>query len=396
MPSSTEHEDDRRSSSPEITLSLTTSPAKLIKYARNLEIDRTTAQAEILNLRRKLADIARNDANGSDDDETEEPTRKKSRTHSHAQADKAYEEKARQAGHLFVINKGLFLQAGVETFGTALDPEFDEAQRFENADNKIQGQLREIMKVLGPQLSDEITDAWLPASFIAGMRAQRSNTATRLRHHCATIFGVSEEDMLTSATRKEKFRKLIGWVENSNGVGSYSSVDVEILHKDYGGHYDIKKAFLNPVLMRVFTALIRGPKAAKEMMRSDMSISLNPKNDTMERKHHIRNITPGAIAGAAILTRWALSADEMLQDVGHITGINYSRDFDEYLELFLSGLHKKKKSIINVIREWDRVIFPHSESSLVASDTDVHTSGFKAAMRMLDEDEVEEDVGGEE
>ena len=84
-----------------------------------------------------------------------------------------------------------------------------------------------------------------------GMKAQRSNTATRLRRHCAVLFGVSECDMLQANIRKKKFRGRIGWVDNDQGSGSYSSVDVEILHKNYSGSYDIQTAFLNPILMRV-------------------------------------------------------------------------------------------------------------------------------------------------
>lgn len=86
---------------------------------------------------------------------------------------------------------------------------------------------------------------------MSGMKAQRSNTATRLRRHSAALFGVSESDMLRSEVRKEKFRARIGWVENGLGSGSYSTVDVEILHKDYAGSYDFKTAFLNPILMWV-------------------------------------------------------------------------------------------------------------------------------------------------
>jgi len=83
------------------------------------------------------------------------------------------------------------------------------------------------------------------------MKAQRSNTATRLRRHCAALFGVSESNMLQPDIRREKFRGRIGWVDNGQGAGSYSSVDVEILHKDYSGSYNIETAFLNPILMWV-------------------------------------------------------------------------------------------------------------------------------------------------
>jgi hypothetical protein len=88
------------------------------------------------------------------------------------------------------------------------------------------------------------------------MKDQRSNTATRLRRHCAALFGVSDTDMLKAVIRKEKFRGRIGWVDNGQGVGSYSSVDVEILHKDYSGSYNIQTAFLNPILMWVSNLMI--------------------------------------------------------------------------------------------------------------------------------------------
>ena len=90
-----------------------------------------------------------------------------------------------------------------------------------------------------------------------GMKTQRSNTATRLRRHCAVLFGVSECDMLQADIWKEKFRGRIGWVNNGQGVGSYSSVDMEILHKDYSGSYNIQTAFLNPILMQVSNITIR-------------------------------------------------------------------------------------------------------------------------------------------
>ena len=75
------------------------------------------------------------------------------------------------------------------------------------------------------------------------------------------------------------------------------------------------------------------------------------------------------------------------------TGINCGKDFEEYLEILMKGLRKKKKSVLNVFREWDRVIFPNSDSSLVRSiGQDQNTSsGLKTALDMLEADEVEEE-----
>jgi len=137
-------------------------------------------------------------------------------------------------------------------------------------------------------------------------------------------------------------------------------------------------------------------------------IQSNPKTDTMARKHGIRHTTPGAIAASAVLvcvpchsiyihdlqvsqSRWALSSDDFLQNVGTNTGINYGKDFEEYLEVLMTGLRKKKRSILNVFKEWDRVIFPNSDSSLVRQDRDASSSGLKTAMTMLEDDEVDDD-----
>ena len=79
--------------------------------------------------------------------------------------------------------------------------------------------------------------------------------------------------------------------------------------------------------------------------------------------------------------------------MGTNTGINYGKDFEEYLEILMKGLRKKKKSVLNVFREWDRVIFPNSDSSLVrgvGQDQNM-SSGLKTALDMLEADEVEEE-----
>ena len=83
------------------------------------------------------------------------------------------------------------------------------------------------------------------------MDSQRSNTATRLRKLASAIFGVDTLNMSPSTTRQEKFRNMIGWTMNEHGRGSYSSLKVEILHKDYNGVFDRQKVFLNVRLMAV-------------------------------------------------------------------------------------------------------------------------------------------------
>lgn len=66
------------------------------------------------------------------------------------------------AGRRFVMLYSPWLRLGEGTFKVDYDPESDEAERFENSGNKVQGQLREIKKVLGAQLSVEMSsEAWI-------------------------------------------------------------------------------------------------------------------------------------------------------------------------------------------------------------------------------------------
>ena len=59
----------------------------------------------------------------------------------------------------------------------------------------------------------------------------------------------------------------------------------------------------------------------------------------------------------------------------------------------MKGVWKKKRSILNVFREWDRVVFPNLDSSLVSSSGQDQnmSSGLKTALDMLKANEAEEE-----
>lgn len=58
----------------------------------------------------------------------------------------------------------------------------------------------------------------------------------------------------------------------------------------------------------------------------------------------------------------------------------------------MKGIRQRKKSILNVFREWDRVLFPNSDSSAIGAPArgQEMSSGLKTALDMLDGDEAEE------
>ncbi|KAF9004227.1 hypothetical protein BDQ17DRAFT_1325625 [Cyathus striatus] len=184
-----------------------------------------------------------------------------------------------------------------------------------------------------------------------GISANLEDQEQELSESAMTPKQTKLSGLKTLTTRfKDKFMKS-GWYWGiwqkeccpRNGLErvSYSSVDVEILHKDYKGSFDYDMIFLNPILMRA---------------------------------------------------QWTLSADQCLQSTGVMTGINYAKDLDEYLEILTKGLQKRKKGIIEVFAEWNRVVFPNLPSSLADRHRhqDLSSSGLKNALDMMEADDVEE------
>lgn len=111
------------------------------------------------------------------------------------------------------------------------------------------------------------------------MKAQRYNTATRIRYNCASIFGVPESDLLKPEIRREKFQKEIGWVAETR---AYSTVDVPILHKDWQGEYSLSSVFLNPKLMGVNSLVhIIGMPIVDILLRSLSPSSVGPKLESI-------------------------------------------------------------------------------------------------------------------
>ena len=90
--------------------------------------------------------------------------------------------------------------------------------------------------------------------------------------------------------------------------------------------------------------------------------------------------------------RWALSSDVSLQEVGNRTGIRYFQDYEEYLTLLESGLQRRKKTIINIFKEWDAKIFPETDSSLVgAKPSKGDRANLKVLMESIDDDDTDEE-----
>lgn len=132
-----------------------------MQVARQFEVDKHVAEAEVRALRRKLADATNEE---DDDDDIGLPLSKRSRVSNAGQDEVDEESVAINAGRRFVILFAPWLRRGEETFKIKYNTELlvDEDERFENVDNKIQGEIREIKIVLGDSLAREMaTQPWI-------------------------------------------------------------------------------------------------------------------------------------------------------------------------------------------------------------------------------------------
>jgi len=77
--------------------------------------------------------------------------------------------------------------------------------------------------------------------------------------------------------------------------------------------------------------------------------------------------------------------------VGSSTGIQYFKDYEEYLTLLEIGLRTRKKTILNIFKEWDAKIFPETDSSLAGVEpTKDDAANLKVLMESLEKDADED------
>ncbi|KAK6977814.1 hypothetical protein R3P38DRAFT_3471833 [Favolaschia claudopus] len=297
------------------------------------------------------------------------------------------ESKIIHAGRKFVLTSGLWVHGNQHIFDEIIDPNFEILRGFFRMVFGAKGRL------------------W----FMYGVGSQLGNTSTRLRRAAgAAIFNCGPADLLLPNARVKNFRENIGW-HVVDDAGSYSSLDVPILHAAWNGKYDPKSFFLNPVLMRVACGIIW---TARPFISSKTATqSINPSTHRAAQGwlnlegFDVLPWCPYSLDMSIIenlwdhlelMAIWALSGDTNLRTPGDCTGIDYQERFEEYLEVLLTGLELKRKSILNVFREWDRVLFPNAERGFGGSVRDGPSDGGnKRALDALRDEEDAEDGPGE-
>ncbi|KAF8584717.1 hypothetical protein K439DRAFT_1616518 [Ramaria rubella] len=164
-------------------------------------------------------------------------------------------------------------------------------------------------------------DDYIHPIFNTGMNKHSNSSSHMWTHLRPRIFSYPPKSFI-----KLNCHTLVGWKENADGTTFYTPF-VSILYRNYEGHPDINKAFLNQPLFNIFNVIICSPGA--------LDCDPGSKSEVM----------PGAISASTIFVCFALSNDSVLQHQGSSSKIDYEADFNTYLKYLISGLQDNKQSI---------------------------------------------------
>jgi hypothetical protein len=140
-----------------------------LEIAQQYEVEKNKARAELKRLNRRLGDITNDNDNHSSGSRS-----KRRRTHTKSPSldsdepkdmktiNRADEHFVFQAGHKFFLVHAPWIRSGDDLFETSIDEQYVMAERFENDNNKLQGQLKEILDLLKVKFQPQaLRQRWL-------------------------------------------------------------------------------------------------------------------------------------------------------------------------------------------------------------------------------------------
>ncbi|KAK7029276.1 hypothetical protein R3P38DRAFT_2775840 [Favolaschia claudopus] len=188
-------------------------------------------------------------------------------------------EKARLAGHKYVLVKGLWFCRKYDKVLGAKKKDYDEENRFDTNQDKVQGELRDALDVFPDELEDSVAKGWLmfrARAFNAGMERQRSNTSGRLRDcgamfkaHCPDI--IKQDTDIEDEAARRQYIAPIGGRENAEKKMVYYLFDAPVLHSDRSNRLNVETFLHSKLIMHVAVAVVFGKKRAIKLGPLDRS-----------------------------------------------------------------------------------------------------------------------------
>ncbi|KAJ7347477.1 hypothetical protein DFH08DRAFT_868078 [Mycena albidolilacea] len=291
------------------------------------------------------------------------------------------EDRVRRAGRHFIIDEAIFFIDEQAIWTVEAKDDFDYATEFASKDSRIQAQIQDLLRLLPNDARSLRKEDWIAGAFMDRMGGQRSTESNRLRHASLPHLARADEfDHFASASsRFEAFKERIGYVAATNTSSAYySAFKAPLLYDEFDGTVNVNHIFRNPVLLKIQACILRGPDGAKGLFSNHPH---RPQAKCVEKIHHIRRTSTGAIANAATLAVWLFSADLKFVEHGEETGINYVQRYSDYVQRLREGVSKNKPWAIDLLKYWDDVLFPDADNSVAAGTGE----GDDAEMQSVDD-----------
>ncbi|KAK6966729.1 hypothetical protein R3P38DRAFT_3245466 [Favolaschia claudopus] len=258
------------------------------------------------------------------------------------------EERVRKAGRRFAVNEAAFFIDEVDIWTNEAEDEFDYAHR-----------IQDLLRLLPNDARSRRTQEWVGDAFVDGMGGQRSAAVHRIRH--ASLAHLSAADELkhfaTASDRFEHFKDRVGYVAATETKEAfYSAFKAPILYDQFDGELDVDHLFRNPLLLKIYACILRGPDGADGLLEGRPH---QPQAQCVQRIHHISRTSTRRRRCPRI---WLYSADTKFQRRGDQTDINYVQRHMDYVEQLRKALTSKKAWVIDLLKYWDDILFPDADN----------------------------------
>ncbi|KAJ7606245.1 hypothetical protein FB45DRAFT_878742 [Roridomyces roridus] len=176
------------------------------------------------------------------------------------------------------------------------DERFDLSQEFKSDDNRVQGQILDVLAVLPADVRALRQEEWV-GRFTDGLEGECATIAHRIRGESLRHIVADPNAFDTSTSRKASFHEFIGFTPSTGTSRSfYSRFKAEVLYDEYDGTVREAHLFRNPILLKlilaeIFASIIRGPSGAKGLFDGGSRLTPYGGDITLSRV-----ITQGLIA----------------------------------------------------------------------------------------------------
>ncbi|KAG8686196.1 hypothetical protein FRC08_012698 [Ceratobasidium sp. 394] len=254
-----------------------------------------------------------------------------------------------------------------ELFTITIEDTYSDALRYnkQNPMMKAQGERKDVLCSLHESCVPGFeTEEHFQKVFGKSCSEQRRTTASRVRSCGSRIFGGPQDFFVDDDARAghEAFKTLLGYrPEEEAAAKRYPAMAPVLYLDDARGNTD--KLFKSKYIKKAFRAYLFGPSTLSQQPRCHKG-----GQQPLVKVLKVKTITPGAIAAAAVLTRWCISPDPEFSPKGPITGIDWMGDYQRYKKLLIEGLRAEKTvfdrthTVIGpytkLVDEWNTEFFP--------------------------------------